>query len=393
MLTHNYPRFEGDFAGVFISLLARRLPECGIEPVIVAPHAPGTPEFEEMDGVKVYRFRYAAKDEDENLAYHGSMHKLVLGSVSGIFRFKSFLDSFRKAANQIISKEGINALAGHWLVPSGMVMKTINKGRNLPTFMYSHGTDVRLARKYFRALYRYLSDFCLNLDGWTVVSNYLKEEMVALDPRLKNRIEVLPIPHDETVFFRDESVIRDENLVVAVTRFTKQKRFDYLLRAFARVLESRPQSKLELYAGGPLRSDADELIARFGLSDRVAIHDPVPQPELRDVYNKAAVVVLNSVEEGFGLALSEAMLCGTAVIGANSGGIVDIIEHEKTGLLVEADNTDSLAEALLRLLEERLLRGRLASAGHEYATGTYASAALAGRYAEIIKRGLVHGHQ
>lgn len=391
MLTHNYPRFKGDFAGVFISLLARRLPEYGIEPIILAPHAPGIPESENIDGVRIHRFRYASKDEDEDLAYHGSMHKLVLGSVSGIFRFRNFLDCFREAAERLISREPIDALAGHWLVPSGLVMKTINRTKPLPTFMYSHGTDVRLARKYFKALYRYLTDFCLDLRGWTVVSNYLKDEMVALDSRLRDKIEVLPIPHDETIFYRDENIVPDDNLIVAVTRFTKQKRVDYLLQAFARVRQRRPGARLELYAGGPMRTEADNLIAKLGLNQHVSIHDPIPQPDLRAVYNRAAVVVLNSVEEGFGLALSEAMLCGTAVVGTDSGGIRDIIEHEKRGLLVEPDNTESLSGALLRMLEDRLLRDRLADAGHDFARHTYASSSLAARYAGIIKRGLNRG--
>ena len=80
VLTHNYPRFDGDFAGVFLSLLNQRLPEHQIEPVILAPHHAGAAECEEKDGVKIYRFRYA-EDSNETLAYHGNMHKLVLGSV------------------------------------------------------------------------------------------------------------------------------------------------------------------------------------------------------------------------------------------------------------------------------------------------------------------------
>ncbi|HKK21919.1 MAG TPA: glycosyltransferase family 4 protein, partial [candidate division Zixibacteria bacterium] len=159
MLTHNYPRFRGDFAGVFIALLAKRLLEFDIQPVILAPHDPGAPEFEETDGIRVYRFRYAQKDEDETIAYRGNMHKLVLGSVSGIFKFKQFLDRFRGAALKVIDEEQIDIVAGHWLIPSGIVMRTIMRKRNLPMIMSSHGTDIRLMRKYFRVTYRYLRTF------------------------------------------------------------------------------------------------------------------------------------------------------------------------------------------------------------------------------------------
>lgn len=388
MVTHNYPRFEGDFAGIFIALLAKRLPAFGIHPVILAPHAPQAAEFEEAEDVKVYRFRYADRDEDENLAYHGDMHKLVLGSVSGIFRFKHFLNCFRQAAHDVIEKESIDAIAGHWLVPSGLVIKPVNKTRNLPTFMYSHGTDVRLAGKYAAVAYRYLKDFCLGLKRWTVVSSFLRDQMVAIDPRLAEIIEVLPIPHDENTFFADAGIERDDDLVVSVTRFTQQKRVDYLIRAFELVVEQRPQARLHLYGGGPLRQDMEWLIGRRRLGGKVTIFDPVPQAELRKVYNRASVVVLNSVGEGFGLALSEAMLCGTAVVGAESGGIVDIIESEERGLLVKPDDVKELAAALIRILQDRPLRDRLAAAGHEFAVRNYTSAALALRYADIIKQGI-----
>jgi len=387
-ITHNYPRWDGDFAGPFVRLLAKQLLNHDIEPVIVAPHDAGAKTVEIMDGVKVYRFRYAQNDQDESLAYQGDMHKLVLGSVSGIFRFKHFLDCFRQAARQVIEEENIDAIAGHWLVPSGLVIKTVNSRRNLPTFMYSHGTDVRLASRYANAAYRYLKDFCLGLKRWTVVSSYLKEQMVSIDKRLEGVIDVLPLPQDETVFYPDESVALDSNLVVAVTRFTAQKRVDYLLKAFALVAERHPGARLEVYGGGPRKNDMTTLIDRLGIKSNVKIFEPVPQASLRTVYNRAAMVVLNSVQEGFGLALTEAMLCRTAVIGANSGGITDIIEHEKRGLLVEPDDTEQLAAAMIRLLQDIPLRNRLALTGHQYALANYASTASAARYAEIIKQGL-----
>ena len=387
-VTHNYPRWKGDHAGPFVSLLARQLLNHGIEPVVVAPHHAGAKEEEEMGGVKVYRFRYASRDEDEDLAYHGDMHKLVLGSVSGIFRFRHFLQCFRSKVSEVIERERIDALAGHWLVPSGMVIKTANKKQNLPTFMYSHGTDVRVVRKYSRTAYRYLRSFCLGLKRWTVVSSYLKEQMVNIDRQLESLIDVLPLPQDETVFYADESVKTDDSLVVAVTRFTEQKRVDYLLKAFAKVVQKVPEAKLEIYGSGPLKHEMVKLLDRLGIQSRVNIYEPVNQADLRVVYNRAAMVVLNSVEEGFGLALSEAMLCGTAVIGAESGGITDIIEHEKRGLLVEPDNAEKLAEAMLRLLGDRPFASQLASAGHQFALDNYASKASARRYAEIIRQGL-----
>ena len=386
ILTHNYPRYKGDYAGIFISLLARNLLKYGIKPIVLAPHDPGSEEYEIIDGVTIYRFRYAENDQNEDIAYRGNMQNLVLGSPGGIFKFKRFLDCFRAAASKIIENENIDVIAGHWLVPSGIVMKTIAKKYSLPMVMSSHGTDIRMMQKYSKALYRYLKSFCRKLHRWTVVSNFLKEAILSNDSKLEHILEVLPLPHDESVFYKDPTIKKENDLIVAVTRFTNQKRVDYLIKAMALVIEKKPNAKLEIYGTGPLQAEIENLISKFGLENNVTINQPVPQERLREIYNRASVVVLNSFQEGFGLALSEAMLCGTAVVGVRSGGITDIIRNNETGLLVELDNSQQLADALLKLLYDDSLRTQLAGAGHKYAKDTYASGPLTEKYARIIKR-------
>ena len=388
MITHNYPRFDGDYAGIFVSLLASKLSNYGIEPVVLAPHAKGLKEYEVLNNVKVYRFRYAP-DENEIIAYQGNMHKLVLGSVTGIFQFKRFLNAFRKSAYEVIEKEKIDVLAGHWLVPAGLVMKPIHRKLKLPMIMSSHGTDIRLMRNYFRALYKYLKPFCIRLKSWTVVSSFLKNGILDVDKNLSSVLEVLPMPHDEQIFYIDDSIVRNKNLVVAVTRFTEQKRYKVLLSAFALASAKNNNLHLEIYATGGDRQIAEAMIEKLGVSSSVSIKSPVPQTELRKIYNRAGMVVLNSYAEGFGLALSEAMLCGAAVIGTNSGGIIDIIKHERTGLLVELDNPEKLADAMIELSTDDAKREQLARAGNKFAQETYQSEPLAKRYAELIKNAML----
>jgi glycosyltransferase involved in cell wall biosynthesis len=78
-------------------------------------------------------------------------------------------------------------------------------------------------------------------------------------------------------------------------------------------------------------------------------------------------VVLTTKNETFGLVLIEAMQAGVAVIGSNAGGVPEIIDHEKTGLLFESWNSDALMEAIKRLYRDGNLRQRLAEAGQKKA--------------------------
>jgi len=386
ILTHNYPRFEGDYAGVFIDLQVKKLFEHNIEPIILAPHDKGIPEFETRNGVKIYRFKYGNSDEDETLAYRGNMHQLVLGSVTGIFKYKDFLNCFRKKAIEIIENENVDIIAGNWLIPSGQVMKTIMNQSKLPMIMSSHGTDVQLMKKYFKVVYRYLKSFCLNLESWTVVSNFLRDEIISLNSDLESIISVFPLPHDETIFYKDDKITKSDKLILAVTRFTEQKRVDYLIRAFALVVEKIHDARLRIIGSGPLKDEIENLINKFGLKNNVEIINQIPQKELKNEYNKASVTVLNSYKEGFGLALSESMMCGTAVIGTDSGGIKDIIGNNERGILVPVDNSDALAESIMDLLSNKQKRDNLARLGWEYAQMNYASHKSSEKYAQIIKK-------
>ena len=383
VLTHNYPRHHGDHAGVFLGLLCRRLLDHSIQPIVLAPHDPGAPEYEENSGVKIHRFRYGADDE-ENLAYRGNMQTVVMGSLSGMLQFRGFLKQFHTAATQIVEKESIDVIAGHWLIPAALVMKSIAAHHKLPMILSSHGTDIRVASKFGGLPYRYLRKTCRSLARWTFVSSYLRDQILRLDPQLNDQLEVLPLPHDESVFYQDSAITKEAGLLVAVTRFTEQKRVGYLVDAFAIVAQNIPDARLEIYGSGPLQVEIEQQIRSVNLANKVSIHPPVSQTELRTIYNRASIVVLNSIREGFGLVLSEAMLCGTAVVGVASGGITDIIEHEQRGLLAEPDNVDSLALAITRLLKDSSLRNQLATVGSEYARRTYASGPLAARYAQIV---------
>ncbi len=387
-ITHNYIRREGDFAGVFLHLLARKLMKNDIKVYVIAPHDKGIPEYEEIEGVRIYRFRYGSENQ-ETLAYRGDMHRQVLRNPFKFFRLYIFLRSFFRLASLIIEKEDISIVSVHWIVPGGVIGKWLKKKykERIKLYISSHGTDIRLLTR-FSFLYSYLKPAIKRAEKWTVVSNYLKELLLKQDSSLEDKIEVVPLPNDETVFYPDPNIPEDNNLVVAVSRLTKQKRLDYLVRAIKILYETRPEIRLEIYGVGPEEANLKELIARNNLGESIKILNPVSQEKLREIYNKAAVVVLNSLNEGFGLILTEAMLCRTVVIGTESGGITDIIEDGDSGLLVPPDNSERLVEALKRLLTDDNLRDTLAKAGYHRALEHFSSQSSADQYARLYKNRL-----
>ena len=384
-ITHNYIRFKGDFAGVFLHLLAKKLKECNVDVMVVAPHDIGLKEYEVIEGIRICRFRYG-KDKAEAFAYRGDMHRQLFRNPFKILRLIKFLRAEYKLASSIIDKENINVISIHWLIPSGIVGYYLKKkyGDKIRLYLSSHGTDIRLLTGV-PLVYPFFRQVINKSVRWTVVSSYLKNLICQKDKNVADKIEIVPLPNDETIFYPEQSIHKEPHIIMAVSRLTVQKRIPCLLEAIKKVSQEIPEIKLEIYGAGPEKGNLENLIQTLGIQNHARIYDPIPQPELRKAYCRAGMVALNSINEGFGLALTEAMLCRTAVIGTRSGGITDIIDDGQTGLLVPPDDAARLADAILRLVKDHRLRTQIAMEGYKKALANFSSESSAKRYAAILR--------
>ena len=143
-----------------------------------------------------------------------------------------------------------------------------------------------------------------------------------------------------------------------------RKRVDVLLRAFAIVKNKCSAARLALVGGGPLDGELRRLATELQLDDAVRFTGLVIQYPF-DELKRSDIFVSASESESFGLVFAEAMSFGLPIVACRVGGIPEVIEDGKTGLLVEANDPDSLARALLTLLEDRQLRVQMGEAGLE----------------------------
>ena len=148
-----------------------------------------------------------------------------------------------------------------------------------------------------------------------------------------------------------------------------------LSKAFLKLMADHDNAYLAVAGGKRLWIDADEptetaeLQVRGMLADAVAkgranILGIVSSEDLPSYYAAADVFVLPSMfQECFGLVILEAFAAGVPVIGAKSGGIPELVQHEHNGLLVDQGDIEGLTQAMGRLLHDRELRNRLGAAG------------------------------
>jgi glycosyltransferase involved in cell wall biosynthesis len=376
-LTHSFPRTKGDAAGSFILRLAVALRGEGVNVHVVAPAGPGLPASDEIDGISVDRFRYAPR-RYEKLAYTGNMASDVASSWTAKFALVGFLGADFLQSVRARRNFEPQVLHAHWWFPNGVVGTWLGGLSHLPLVTTLHGTDVRLARKVgvARPLFGHVLKHSAAV---TTVSRWLKEETEELVSGVN--ASVVPMPVATELFSPGDT--RDGQSLLFVGRLTPQKGVEHLLHAMS---EMKNLVSLDVVGDGPSRSSLEQLSRELGLEPRIRWHGQLQQSELPRFYQRAAAVVVPSADEGLGLVAVEALLCETPVVAFDSGGLRDVVQHGKTGLLVEPGNPTALASALDGLLA---LDGRgrdLGRAGRLYALSAFAPESSARRYAEIYRQ-------
>ena len=174
-----------------------------------------------------------------------------------------------------------------------------------------------------------------------------------------------------------------EFVVGGIGRLERQKGFDVLVRAVARV----PDARLVLVGDGRERGALQLLADECGLGDRFTVTGWVDNP--REFLPSFDVVAMPSRSEGLPLVLLEAMLAARPVVATGVGSIPDALRDGSTGLLVPVDDVASLGGALRLLATDPLLRRRLGAAAREHALACYTAEAMAtvyeNLYAELLR--------
>lgn len=166
----------------------------------------------------------------------------------------------------------------------------------------------------------------------------------------EKKIAVLPYGVDLSQFKPTAEPDPDEFVVVFVGGLNLRKGVQYLLQAFA---ELRAPRKMLHLIGQADPLFIKQLGSRPWWTPEVRLHGHVPQYELKQHLSRAHVLVLPSVEDGFGLVVSQALACGCPVIVTRNTGAHELIENGRNGYVIDAGNTVQLKQALERLAEER----------------------------------------
>jgi glycosyltransferase involved in cell wall biosynthesis len=170
--------------------------------------------------------------------------------------------------------------------------------------------------------------------------------------------------------------------VIAAGRLARVKRYDLLVKAFAKVVQARPDWRLRIYGGGAEKDRLRRLIGELGLYNHVFLMGPANpiEPE----WAKGSIAVVTSSLESFGMTIVEAMRCGLPVVSTDCPyGPGEIIRSGVDGLLVPPRNAGAVASALLELINDDERRRSMGRAAIED-SARFDPSRVAGRYEDLF---------
>ncbi len=191
------------------------------------------------------------------------------------------------------------------------------------------------------------------------VARYANSANVAA--RLEQSIGLSATPLHVPINLRGLSAEAYEDYVLSVSRLDRAKRVDLLLRALAL---SSTGIRAVIAGDGPELDALKKLARDLSIDDRVQFVGRVSDEELARLYNRARAVFYSPVDEDFGLVTVEAFTAAKPVITASdSGGVLELVEQERSGLIVDDPTPDALSRAITRVMADTHLARRFGEHG------------------------------
>ncbi len=271
-----------------------------------------------------------------------------------------YVDTFIKITKQVSYEFQPDIIhAQHlWVTP----FAALHTG--VPYVVTAHGTDL-MGFKKDKRYHKYALEGAKNASKIITISRQVHNDTLALYKLPEEQLILNPNGFDDNIFkvktvnkvelFKKFGLdIIPEKLVSFVGKFTNFKGIDVLIKAARIVTDKIPDVAFALAGDGELMLDMKKLKAELNLNN-VYFLGHQNQTDVSSLYNAAEVSVVPSRIEPFGLVAIEALACGTPVVATRAGGLPDFV-NDKIGQLVEMENPDALADAIIEELQNNTKR-------------------------------------
>ncbi|MFQ6123298.1 MAG: N-acetyl-alpha-D-glucosaminyl L-malate synthase BshA [Candidatus Heimdallarchaeota archaeon] len=270
----------------------------------------------------------------------------------------------------VAEKHKLDIIHTHYVIPHALAACVAQElcNHRIKTVTTAHGSDVHTVG--VDPAYKPAVKFVLlRSNKLTAVSRWLKINMER-DFELKNDTEVIYNFIDTNRFRninRDDLRLHDgfDHVLIHASNFRPIKRTPFLIKAFAKVVETHPHTRLEMVGDGPERYTAERLVHTLGL-DKNVVFEGIRR-DMPGLFSGSDLLVAPSELESFNLTLAESMSCETPVVSSHVGGIPEVVLDGKTGILLPVeDDPEPLANTIIQLLEDAPRRNQMGKTGRQH---------------------------
>lgn len=386
VLTSTFPRWSGDTEPAFVYSLCEHLSN-NYDIWVLAPHAPGAKSHERFGkNIQVIRFRYFF-EWGENLAYQGGILAKLRSKRLRYLLVVPFLIAQWVAILRLLAQQRFDVVHAHWLIPQGF-LAAISKVL-LPQFpalvCTSHGTDLNgLQSGIFARIKRFS---ILQSDAYTVVSVDMKRNAQSLGVDM-NRTSVIPMGVDARILFTpNAAVIRAHRQLLFVGRLDVQKGIELLVRAMPAILAEYSDCTLKIIGNGPQKKELQEQIDRMGLSAHIELVGAVPNVDLPLHFRNSTLLIFPSLgSEGLGLVCAEALACECPVVASNLPAVLEVVQHEISGLIFQQGDCKDLTSKILVMLADPARRRAMGAAGREHVLAHFDWVRIETEFTRVFER-------
>lgn len=349
MLSWEYPPKNVGGLSTHVYYLSHALSSMGNE-VHVVTCEEGTAPVEENDkGVFIHRVEPYKLDTEDFSKWVMQLNFAMVEEASRLIRDKGRFDIIH---------------AHDWL--TAFCARVLKWSYDIPMVSTIHATEYGRNNGIKTEMQRYISstEWMLARESWKVVicSQYMRRQVADLFSTEwdklwviangVNSIDIDAARDEDLLQFRRKYAKDDEKIVFFIGRHVFEKGIHLLIDAAPKIVLGYNKIRFIIAGRGPM---TDELINRvkvMGLSDKFEFPGYMDDYNKNKLYKVADAAVFPSLYEPFGIVALEAMSAGCPVVAADTGGLSEIIEHEKTGLKCLAGVTQSLEDNVLRILKD-----------------------------------------
>ncbi|NLF89584.1 glycosyltransferase family 4 protein [Candidatus Bathyarchaeota archaeon] len=331
-----------------IYFLSKALAKQDVKVYVVTCDFPGAPAHEVIDDVEVYRIDSYKSPSPDFATWVYLMNMNMQRETAALMR-------------KIGSK--IDVIHAHdWLVAdAGIGLKHVFRK---PLLVTMHSTEMGRRDGLHTTAERMIheTEAWLTYEAWKVIccSDYMVSHVRYVFGLPNDKLVMVPngvntrnyeSDSDDCEAFRARFALPDEKIVLFVGRLVYEKGIHILINAVPKIL-AKVNAKFIIVGSGYMKEQLLNIVRSMGLEHKVLFEGFMDEPTLLKLQKCADVSVVPSLFEPFGIVALEAMAAKSPIVVSDTGGLSEIVEHDKTGVKAYPNNPDSLAWGIIKVLQD-----------------------------------------